>query len=227
MEQNKNKKDALAHIKAQGITTLNDAIQELRAAIGNIAEDVFVAGRLYAAICDGYATGRGAVKDEIADMPNSSWDMLENIGRRQMDHRLFLGVGDATSAIKALPAESQAAAIEQPILVLKPDGTGERKPVRVLTRAEVRQVFDRGGIRSLEDQRVWIDKAKARPTRTLVPQLRPPIKNDAPISADEVSVSDGVVTIKAGIRVVCMPLAKFAMQLGPAVIADMMKEAVR
>ena len=223
MEQNK--KDAMAQIKAHGCTTLNDAIQELKLQIKNIAANVFEAGRLYAAICDGYTSGRRAVKDAIADIPDRSWDLLENIGRRKMDHRLFFGVGCATSAIMALPAESQAEAIEKPITVLKPDGTPERKPARALTGQEVRQVFDRGRIRTTEEQRVWIDKAKAKPTRTLVP--RPPIKNDAPISADEVSVSDGMVTIRAGVRVVRMPVAKLAMQLGPAVIADMMKEAVR
>jgi hypothetical protein len=220
----KNKKDALQHIKGMGLSTLGEAINALRAMLENIAKDCQEAGKLYAAICDGYTSGRRAVKDAIADIPDKSWDLLENIGRGHMDHRLFFGIGNATAALMRLPADRQAGVITQGVTVYLPDRTTAIKQARALTTAEVRQVFDSGRIRTEEEQRAWMERQKAMPARR---PTAPPIKNDAPMPADEVSVSDGVVTITAGIRVVSMPVAKFARQVGPSVLAAMMQEAVK
>lgn len=87
----------------------------------------------------------------------SGWANIELVGRGAMDYRLLWEGGRARNRIKQLPPSRQAAVLDNGVPLLSKDGSELKVKVENLTPKQVEQVFGGNHIRTLAEQRAWIE----------------------------------------------------------------------
>jgi hypothetical protein len=112
----------------------------------------------------------------------SGWANIELVGRGAMDYRLLWEGGKARNRIKLLPPSRQAAVLDSGVELLAKDGSELKVKVENLNPKQVEQVFGGDHIRTLPEQRAWIE-AQATPM--------PPVKAEtvAEVKGKELVVS--------------------------------------
>ena len=112
---------------------------------------------------------------------------LERLGRGQIHPRLVFSTTVGAVKLLALPLSAQTRALDNGIEVMEDDESTQRIiPVNEMTPAQARQAFNRGHIRSLQEQRTWLRAQKKKRGAT------------APTSADYRIYSDHVATYRPG-----------------------------
>lgn len=109
--------------------------------------------------------GDVSIKDALRSMgvSRNTLDDLERFGRRQIDPRLMMNESRTVRAVKLLPLSSQVEIIENGVEVLEPNGYEPRRiPLDDLTSQQVEQVVNVNRVRSLAEQRTWLEAEKAR-----------------------------------------------------------------
>lgn len=104
---------------------------------------------------------------------------FERIGRKQVLPKLLVSPFPAARAMQRLPMSEQQRLMDGTVeLVLLRDGKVDVLQVRPehLTRQQVKQVFERGMVRSLAGQRAWLeeqltDKEQAKAVKQAVPWI--------------------------------------------------------
>lgn len=141
------------------IQTTHSRIEALQQAIYTGVEAWKKAGTLLVEIIeqDGLPLAQIA---EQADLPLDVLAQLEKIGRNQLVPQLLLAEYPAARKLERLPMSEQERLMIEPVEVLvmkegKPDTL--RVPVRHLNGAQVRQVFASNHVRTLSEQRQWIE----------------------------------------------------------------------
>jgi hypothetical protein len=91
---------------------------------------------------------------------------LEKLGRNQIHPALVFNTSTGGQRLLALPLSLQTDALAKGVEVLEADGTTRHISVNELTPAQARQVFNRGSLRTLAEQRTFLNTvaAKAKPT---------------------------------------------------------------
>lgn len=111
---------------------------------------------------------------------------IERVGAGVILPELLLESGSQYRALESLPPAEQREVYDSGVDVLQIDGKEPRRiPIEALTPQQVRQVFSNGRIRSLAEQRSWLQEHQAR-TRT-------PVDSDVRIFKDKVVVNGFVI----------------------------------
>lgn len=110
------------------------------------------------------ALDTGMKAEEVAEQTAVSLDVIfqfERIGRRQIVPELLVSDFPAQKAMTLLPFSEQERLLGNatiPVCVLKDGGVETLQiPARSLSRAHVKQVFDKGRLRTIGEQRSWIE----------------------------------------------------------------------
>jgi hypothetical protein len=104
---------------------------------------------------------------------------LEKLGRGQISPRLVFAYGHEKNLL-ALPLSSQERILDDGVEVLSPGGDHRHIPVGQLSPAQCKQVFGPQGVRTLAEQRTWIDEQRAKTAA--------PIEVDYQIHKDSVTI---------------------------------------
>lgn len=104
----------------------------------------------------------------IADgFPAQTADRMERLGRGQIHPSLVLSSARWAGKLITLPLSQQTHLIATGVEVLEPGGTESRLlPLDALSSQQLKQVFGKGTVRSLAEQRTW--QAEQQPRKTEV-----------------------------------------------------------
>lgn len=177
-------------------------IAELQQAIFTGVEAWKKAGELLVGIIEKDGLALWEISEK-ADVPLDVLAQLEKIGRNQLVPQLLLAEYPAARKMGQLPMSEQERLMLEPVEVMvmkegQPDTL--RVPVRHLTGAQVRQVFASNHVRTLSEQRQWIESQ--RPVSELV-------KVDVPY----VLTRKGSVIFHQGCEMTAKELLRIAAQL--------------
>jgi hypothetical protein len=103
---------------------------------------------------------------------------LEAIGNGLIDYRLTTGEVKNSSLLRSLPLPDQKQFIEGAIEVLTENGETLLIAGQNLTHDQFRQVFNRTHIRSLAEQKAWIESQKTKQSITAKKTTRPMLEPD-------------------------------------------------
>lgn len=89
---------------------------------------------------------------------------LEQIGNGTMDERFILGQvpADHVLRLEKLPIEDQRRALDGKLPLLTADGSHLQMSLSAMTPDQVAQVIGRDRIRTLEEQRAWIEDRRSK-----------------------------------------------------------------
>jgi len=135
-------------------------------------EHIHEAATVYADAVDADPDLINAFKEAFPGIPHGAWSGFEAVGRGWIDRRLLWGGGKASAALKRLPISQQSSALNSGVEILSSDGSALTVKVEDLSKAQTMQVFTGNHIRTLSEQRAWIEdrrQAKSDPPVLLLP----------------------------------------------------------
>lgn len=145
------------------LTTVSTIAQEIAHTINQAMADIGRAAEQYAQALDDHGD---AIKNELLQIapavPALFWNRLEQIGRQQLDRRLLHGETPAARKLRRLPYSEQRAALDTGVELLTADGDTLLVQVDCMTPRQAKQVFAADHIRSLPEQRAWLEDAIAQ-----------------------------------------------------------------
>jgi len=98
-------------------------------------------------------------------------EVFEKIGRRQLYHRCCMSNRPGISALRACNYSDQVRFFEEPIPLLLVNGKDDTDHILVsahtMNSDQVRQVFRKGHIRTLGEQRAYIESQKPKPVQVV------------------------------------------------------------
>ena len=151
-------------------TNLNVSCLNLKSLVKSGVDSLSAAGMLLVEMLDSKVS-----LPEISEQSGIPMDVLgqlERIGRRQLNPHLLLATYPAVQAIQRLSVSEQDRLLENPVevLILK---NGEIDHLMIsakdMTREHVAQVFARSHVRSLTEQRAWL---QTREEKSAPPKLQ-------------------------------------------------------
>jgi hypothetical protein len=157
--------------------TVIPSAAELAERIRNIGNELLsVAADLVAAV-----DVRPETMEELMDLGvnRSLLYRLYKLGRGQISPRLVFATGREKHLL-ALPRSEQERILDDGIAVLSPGGDHRQIPVSQLSTAQCKQVFGPQGVRTLAEQRTWLDEHRAKTAA--------PIDVDYQIHKDSVTI---------------------------------------
>lgn len=177
-------------------------IAELQQAIFTGVEAWKKAGHLVVEIIEKDGLALAEIADQ-SELPLDALSQLEKIGRNQLVPQLLLAEYPAARKMGQLPMSEQERLMLEPVevMVMK-EGVPDtlRVPVRHLTGQQVRQVFASNHVRTLSEQRQWIESQ--RPSNE-------PVKVDVPY----ILTRKGSVIFHQGCEMTAKELLRIAAQL--------------
>jgi hypothetical protein len=143
------------------VVSVEDMIAEFRTLFNQGLENIAKAAVIYVKAIDENPNNHARFASNCPTIPASAWSGFEAVGRGWLDYRLLLTGGSASKALRRLPRSQQSTALDQGVEVLV--GSGETLLVRVenLTTVQAKQVFAGDHIRSLGEQRAWLEAQHA------------------------------------------------------------------
>ena len=147
-------------------TTMNPVTalaREIAETIGKAMADINRAAAIYAQGLDQHGQ---ALADKLTEMapavPRLFWRRLEMIGRNQLDARLLHGDTPAAQRLRKLPYSEQRSALDTGVELLLNEDDTMLVQVENLTPFQARQAFDGDHIRTLPEQRAWLETERAK-----------------------------------------------------------------
>ena len=107
--------------------------------------------------------------------PGFTLDMLETferIGRGQLYYKLTINETPGVRALRRCPYSEQVKYFEEPLELLLMEGDTTDKilvSIHALTNEQARQAIGRGRIRTIPEQRAWLESERRLPPSPLVP----------------------------------------------------------
>jgi hypothetical protein len=142
--------------------TITSRIADFREALQSGIEGIVRAAEIYVAALDADPRDADRFRDEFAEwVPAAAWSQFEAVGRKWMHPRLLMGgVSDRkkSAIIKKLPYSTQERVFKRERFQLL-TASGEKLEVDILeaTPEQAEQLCNGTSIRSLSEQRVWIE----------------------------------------------------------------------
>jgi hypothetical protein len=164
-------------------------ISEFKSAFAAGIDSIVNASEIYVKAIDEDPAIKDRFRDEFADIiPSSAWSGFEAVGRKWMHPKLLMGGGGRySSQIKRLPYSDQEQIFSGTRYgLLTADGDTLRVDVRSITPEQAEQLFDRSHIRSLAEQKAWLEARKSAPQKAEDVQVMP------------YSITDGKVYFRKG-----------------------------
>lgn len=140
----------------------SDTLTALRAALGRFREAVTEAAQCYVAAIERDPAFRDFIADEMPDVPASLWRALEQVGRGLLDGRIITGGVAYGNRLRRLPIHEQRRAMDETLPLLVGDGDQLAVKLSSLTPDQAEQIFAPDHIRTLEEQRAWIEDRRMR-----------------------------------------------------------------
>jgi hypothetical protein len=150
-------------------------LNEFYAAIQRGREALEDAGAIFVSLIDEDPSIKARILDENPELTEATLEMFERIGRKQLYYRLCLLEGPGVRALKRCPYSEQVKHATDPVPMLLLNGQDLTDhinvPVHALQPEQVRQVFGANRVRSLAEQRAWLEnqRGKPRPLETREP----------------------------------------------------------
>ena len=105
--------------------------------------------------------------EAVPGIPPTAWHGLEAVGRGWLDRRLLWGGGRAASYLKKLPPSDQTNAFDNGLKMLLKGGDAILVKPELMTRKQCEQIFAENHIRSLGEQRTYIETEEtSQPIKT-------------------------------------------------------------
>lgn len=164
-------------------------IEQFKNAFSSGIDSIVNASQIYVKAIDEDITIKDRFRDEFADIISSSaWSGFEAVGRKWMHPKLLMGGGGRySSQIKRLPYSDQEQIFNGTRYeLLTADGDTLRVDVRSITPEQAEQLFDRSHIRSLSEQKAWLEARKNMPKKSEEVEVMP------------YSITDGKVYFRKG-----------------------------
>lgn len=144
------------------MTTLStNRIDELRSLLDDIRHKLTQAAAIVVSLLD----AEGMTKDDIAaqsGMRPGFIDLLERVGRAQLDEKLVFAESPGEIAARRLPLSDQRLLLTQGAEIYAPEGDRRLIPLADLTPLQAQQLVEGRGrfgrLRSLAAQRSWIEE---------------------------------------------------------------------
>ena len=172
--------------------TIKSRMAEFRDALQAGVDGITKAGEIYVAALDEDPRNADRFRDEFAEfVPPSAWSNFEAVGRKWLHPRLIMGgVGDRkkNAIIKKMPYSMQERIFKRERFGLL-TAAGETLQIDVLeaTSEQAEQLCNGQAVRSISEQRAWIDARRAETA------------NPDPIEVLPYTISDGKVTFRRGV----------------------------
>jgi hypothetical protein len=110
---------------------------------------------------DAIPDGRKLFVEALPEIPHGMWNRFESVGRGHLHPKLFFETGASYGKLIQYPISEQKKAIERGVDVLSADGTTLIIQIKNLTPEQTKQVFDYNHVRSIPEQKAWIESCKS------------------------------------------------------------------
>jgi hypothetical protein len=144
---------------------VSSKVEEFRTALQEGIGGIVKASEIYVAAIDENPRNADAFRDAFSEwVPASAWSQFEAVGRKWMHPRMLMGgVADKKKAtiIKRLPYSMQDRVFKKdrfPLLTV--DGDTLQVDVLEATASQAEQLFNGPNLRSLGEQRAWLESRK-------------------------------------------------------------------
>ena len=132
------------------------------------------AGLILVEMIDRDAEVKRRIMDAYPEISGDMLDVFERIGRRQLYYRLCLLDGPGVKALMRCPFSDQVRYFKEPLALLLAQGKNPDDSLNVqvqfMSPKQARQVFGRNHVRSLAEQRAWIESQKPRLNSAVIDQ---------------------------------------------------------
>lgn len=152
------------------IQTIDQAIARLSGLIGLSMEFILRAADIYVRFIDAVEDGEERFRRAVPTMKPSAWSELERIGRREIDPRLWNDRSPAGKYLKRLPYSQQRAALDHGVQLYIKGNEGDDHLIvdtAHLTGLQIKQVFAGDRVRTLPEQRCWLESQEAQDARSV------------------------------------------------------------
>lgn len=140
--------------------------------------------RVYAEAVKADPSQREAFARKYPQFNSYAWANFERVGNNELDARLLTASFSASGYLRALPVNRQKDALDNGVDVLTENGESLRVSVENLQPLQARQVFNGRAIRTLAEQRAWIEEQRQNEA----------LRKAKPVNAGYVVTKNGVVT---------------------------------
>jgi len=127
------------------------------------------AGRILVALIDEDPSAKERIMEGHPEITEDVLETFERIGRKQLYYRLCLLEAPGIRALKRCPYSEQVKYSTEPLPMLLVSGKDSTDsltlPIQALNPDQVRQVFGGHRIRTLAEQRAWIENQRGKPQR--------------------------------------------------------------
>lgn len=183
----------------------DDQLSEFYQALQRGREALEDAGKILVALIDEDASVKERIMEEHPEITEDVLETFERIGRRQLYYRLCLLEAPGIRALKRCPYSEQVRYSTDPIpmLLLNGNDSADQLSVAVhaLNQEQVRQVFSSHRIRTVAEQRAWLESQRAK---------LPPPETDATytIKRDQLQVRKPTILSKSDLLRILMEMEK-------------------
>lgn len=135
----------------------DDFLRRILDGMANATQAIQQAALLYVEAIDKDPAFRDFIVEKCPEVSGSVWRNLERVGRGQLDARIASGGCSYGNKLRRLPMSEQKQALDGTLPLLT--STGDTLQVRLdaLLPRQAEQVFANGHIRSLSEQRAWLE----------------------------------------------------------------------
>ena len=134
-------------------TNVDRFVTVLQQGYSNIEE----AARIYVETIDSAPDSKQKFMERLPSFPSGLWLTLEGIGRKVIDSRLLFSGGSIVGKLRRLPFSEQKKTLDDGVQLL----TAERDAILVklehMDSDQLDQVFAKDHVRSLGEQRAWLE----------------------------------------------------------------------
>lgn len=101
-------------------------------------------------------------QEEYPTINSAMWARFERVGRGVLRYKLLTSTSSATAVLSRMPYSDQQRYLDNPVELLTTDGDVLKVLASNLTPEQVKQVFSFNAIRSLSEQKAYIESQKLR-----------------------------------------------------------------
>ena len=152
-------------VATKELTKKRNYIKEFKEAYISAHNGLLEAAKIYVEAIDADWANRELFQKELNDfITPPTWQKLEAIGRKTVDPKLLLGMGGKhTGKIKKLPYSLQKAILSnQKFEYLTSSDSKLKIDLMNCTDEQAKQIFANDHIRSLPEQKAWIESEKTK-----------------------------------------------------------------
>ena len=147
--------------KTQG-RKIQEHIEGVKLAMTDSAKAITVAAQHYYDALKLNPKARDLFNDAFPTVSSQTWSGFIRIASGEMDCRLLFDATPAARALTYCDSDTQAHYLDNPVPVSCGNGDTILVQLDKMTSEQARQVFNRGAVRDIAEQRAWIETQKTR-----------------------------------------------------------------